>query len=728
MDLDVKYPPTVGDALPDLGVEFEQFANELDECLSPLLSTNDKRERILDLPRKYHENALKRLAKLRPDKTRYGSRDVDMDIDGDGDTESGALFARSASETDRINLIEKEAQTWDLLRRLLPLRHQAADAQSNRSRLQTLADKAAASDNLHQFLNTDTDAKERRAVLQWLQTNAAAGPDIDELTRELQQNADRGDILASGWLHTRSAIKLKKSVTGWPQLLDRQSANISKTHTTQAGDPLVTQLDPDAPTRQGRKLEPQDEYFERASWLGCFAHLRRGSDLETLRLWCQERTEMWRAVSLSAMLLSASDDEPSPVIDPTALTLWRRMCFGLARQGGTDDYERAVYGILSGDIHSVDKVAGTWEDRLFAHYNALLRTQIDQFLLGQCPKDVASNLTTAFPTVDTIQLESESSSAVKRLLKSLENQEEQSIFEPHKALQAAIVGKQVEEFLVEQGLALGGAEANLGARNSLLGSVQSTQLQPQRFFKAEEQDGLRVVAHVFALLSVLERVEEEERGLAHRDSALLGSGRRSAQENIIAQYADLLRRGGFEELIPLYTSLLQPPRLYEVLSSNLIQEELIEKRLTQLKLIKRANINVLGFVQTQASLLYENISRETDPRAFEAKDSFFILEKETQPTRPGRTIKADFFGEDEDAVDSRHNHLIKSLEWLLLVDETWAQVFSAGTQIYKFFLSKCFPDCIRRCPITHGTRLTTLQDICTSERREASCRGCHLPR
>lgn len=682
MDLDVRPSDAFKDDLSDLGHEFEQFANDLDDCLSPLLSPSEKRERLLELPRKYHDNALKRLAKLRPGKNRHGNRDVNMDVDVDGDADASAGFGRASSEADRISLVEKEAQTWDLLRRLLPLRHQAADGGANRPRFQTLADKNATSNTLIEFLNTDADAMERRAVLQWLQNNAASGPEIDELTRELQQNAERGDIIASGWLHTRSAIKLKKSVTGWNQLLDRQSASISKSHITKSGDPLVTQLDPDARTRQGRKLEPQDEFFERASWLGCFEHLRRGSDLETLRLWCQERTEMWRAVSLSAMLLSANDDEPSAVIDASSITLWRRMCFALARQGGSDDYERAVYGVLSGDIVSVEKVASTWDDRLFAHYNALLRTQIDQFLLAQCPKDVVSNLT-AFPTVDTIQPESEAGSAIKRLLKSLENQEDQSSFGPHKALQAAIVSKQTNEFLVDQGLALGhGATAHSG----LLGSVQETKVQPHRFFKAGERDGLRVVAHVFALVSVVERLEEEEKGLQHRDSLLLGAGRRNAQENIVAQYADLLRCGGLQELIPLYCSLLQPPRVYEVLSSNLIQEDQLEKRLTQLKLIKRANINVVEFVQTQASILYDTVTREADANAFEARDSFVILDKEPPSTRTGRTIKADFFGEDEDAVDSKHNHLIKSLEWLLLVDETWAEVFSAGTRIYKYFL------------------------------------------
>ena len=129
------------------------------------------------------------------------------------------------------------------------------------------------------------------------------------------------------------------------------------------------------------------------------------------------------------------------------------------------------------------------------------------------------------------------------------------------------------------------------------------------------------------------------------------------------------------------------------MSSNLIQEEHTEKRLTQLRLIKRSNINVVEFVQTQASLLFEKAVQETESRNSEARHSFHIFDDEVELDKPtarriGRKIKEDFFGDDEDAVDTRHDHLIRSLEWLLIVDETWANVFSAGTRAYKFFLGK----------------------------------------
>lgn len=653
------------------GPEIEQFANALDDCISPRLSDADKREQLLNLPRKYHENALRRLAQLRPAGARNSHDDVDMDVD---DVDGAGL---PLAESEAAKQLEKEAQTWDLLGRVLPLRYPNAERTSRLSRLDMLADKPEHGNSLHSFFQTNSVAKERRAVLQWLQSNAASGPDIDDLTRDLQQSADRGDIIAHGWIHTRSAIKMKKSVTGWPYLLDQQSGNISSSHTTSSGAPLVTQLDPDATTRQGHQLQPQDGYFERAIWRGCFEHLRRGSNLQTIRDWCQERTEMWRAISMSGMLLSADDEDVAIGAGPASLALWRRMCFGLARQGGSDDYERAVYGVLSGDILSVEKVARTWDDFLFAHYNALLRTQIDNFILGRCPPGEASNLTQTFSSFDAVQFHGEAVNVEKRLIQSLESQVgiKDEAFEPNKALQASILAQEIGEYLYHQGRAMApSAEETDGV------------IQGRKYFTLEQHHGLRIVAHMYVLLSLLEGIGSRQQIL---NQSIKSPERQTAEENILAQYAGFLRRARLQELIPVYCSILHSPRRYEVLSSNLILEQSPDRRLDLLNLMKRANIDGSKFVTTQATLLYDRVTQDGD-KEFEAK-RFRILADGPPTARIGRAIKPDFFGDDPEYVEAGHKYLIRSLEWLLMVDETWPKVFSFGTKIYKFFLSMFWP-------------------------------------
>ncbi|KID99408.1 nuclear pore complex protein Nup107, partial [Metarhizium majus ARSEF 297] len=670
------------------GPEVEDFANALDACLMPGLSVQEKKARVLDLPRKYHENAIRRLAQKRPKSARGGSEDMDMDVDerlsNGGKTEN----------SDDVKQLEKEVETWDLFRRLLPLRYSDSNDESMRFSPFSAA-KPAQRDYVSEYLTTDGIALESRAVLQWLQTNSASGPDIDDLARKLQQDADRGDIIAHGWLHTRSKIKLRKSMTAWPHLLDRQSPNVTASHLNADGAPLVTHLDPDASTRQRRKLEPQDEFFERAIWLGCFKHLRRGSSLKDIREWCQERTELWRAVSMSAMPLSVDDNQsPASNIDPSALALWRRMCFALARQGGSSDDERAVYGVLSGDILSVEKVAKTWDDYLFANYNALLRSQIDAYMLSQCPSDVASNMTQSFPSFDAVQFHGNQEGIEKRLINSIESRPnmEAQAREPNKALQASFIAKELERHLFEQGQVLT-RRANEFEKSRLVrrGLAAADGVVEGKYFDFSQHSGLRIVAHVFVLIALLKRFE------GHRHSWMepgFSPDKRFIQENILASYTDYLRRCKLQELIPLYCSVLDSPRSYEVLAWNVIEEPDANNRITQLKLIKRAGIDVLAFVERQATLLFDELDH--DATSFAAEKLFNILGDGPATARHGRPIKPDFFGEEEDKVDIKDVHVIRSLEWLLTVSETWPQVFSIGTRVYKFFLRNCRLNAARR--------------------------------
>lgn len=655
--------------------EVEDFANALDECMAPFLAPADRRERLLDLPRKYHENALRRLARARPRRVRESQNDMDMDLD------ESVMRASLHLDDSELQSLEGEIQTWDLIRRLMPLRH--ADNAAMSFETQVNGDYAQ-NDAVNEFLLSDSLAQERRAVLQWLQNNAASGPDIDDMVQDLQKNADRGDIIAHGWLHTRSKIKLRKSMTGWPHLLDKQSPSIAQSHVNSASAPLVTQLDPDAVTRQGRKLEPQDEYFERAIWLGCFEHLRRGSDPEVIREWCQERTELWRSISMSAMLLPANDFDRSVDATPEALALWRRMCYGLAKHGGSDDYERAVYGILSGDIAAVEKVSETWDDFLFANYNALLRTQIDNFLLGQCPADAVSTLTQSFSVFDAVQFHGGQGNIEKKLIHALESRKniQKEAQQPTKALQASFLAKDMQRYLYEQGLAVTD-DARKARLSLLLRGTDNDELTvtKQKYFGLSEADGMRLVAHVYILNTLIEQIDADQ----GKDVEETPADWRYTQENILAAYTDYLRRANLPELIPLYCSILEAPRRYEVLSWNLIHETEAKQRLVQLKLIKNAGVDVVRFVDTQAASLFEELTTKSSPK-LNSSGELRILELGSPSAKRGRTIQADFFGEDEGAIETRHEHMIRALEWLLLVHETWPKVLSIGTWVYKHFL------------------------------------------
>ncbi|KAF6840136.1 nuclear pore complex protein nup107 [Colletotrichum plurivorum] len=659
-----------------IGPEVEVFANALDDCLSPHGTVEDKRTRVMELVNAYCDYACERLDNLR-NQARQGSvGDTEMDLD-----EEEGCDAQSLEE---IKAWEQERQTWDLLRRLLPLSYPSQNPMRSQAPDISRTSGKQEDDLWHAFLDADPLVIKRKAVLEWLQQGARAGPDIDDLVRELQQNADRGDIIAHGWIHTRSAIKLQKSVVGSVRPLDVQFPEVARSLVNSDKAPLVAELDPDAVTRQGRKLEPQDEYFERAIWVGCFQLLRRGSSLAEMRQWCLERTEVWRAVSMSALPLATEHGEASLVNDPSALALWRRTCFALARQGGFDDIERAVYGVLSGDIPSVQKVCRTWDDFMFMHYNALVRTQFDAFVLGRCEPDVSSSLRSSFATFDAVQFHGDPATLERRLIKSLETHPHTSeeALDPNKALQAAIISGDLERHFYEQGVAIT-QKANTTTPSALMpdDDCRSVSVAHEKFADINSPDRLRLAVHTLIVFSILDSL-----GIASSSATLSNDfGRRQLQENAITAYISLLRLAGLDELIPLYCSRLAGPRAFQVLSTNVLPITDHEARLVQLSLIRKAGLDVLLFVRTQPQLIFKRLEVDAAD-GYPAKGQFQIMENTPASLKYGRTIKTDFFGEDPEFVDPLDDRLIRSVEWLLLVDEAWPSVFSVSIAVYKYFL------------------------------------------
>ncbi|ROT40093.1 hypothetical protein SODALDRAFT_332255 [Sodiomyces alkalinus F11] len=652
---------------PQARLEAEFFANALDDCVAAQGTTGKRRERLLDLVDTFYNHAICKLEQLgtRPLGARsHSAMEVD-EIEGE---------VKSLNVDQETRRWELEAQTWDLMRRILPLRYPEKTKSTTRE-IRPVAGPHKTDDLWNSFILDSRPAVERRAVLEWLQHSATRGPDVDDVVRELQQNAERGEIIAHGWIHTRTALKLHKEILGTSCPLNPRANHVSASLSTSAGAPLVSQLDPDAVLRQGRQLQPQDEYFERAIWTGCFQLLRRGCSLDTLRDWCAERTETWRAVSMSAFPVPKNGPQSDSKQDASALALWRRMCFALARSGGTDEVEKAVYGILSGDIQSVEKVCKTWDDLMFMHYNSLLRSEFDDYVLSQCPPEVSASMRQSFAIFDAVQYHGDAATADKRLVKSLSNnpQTRGEASEPLKMLQSAVICNELSQYFYDQGLVLSQTQRVSGEKDALESGRRIDRLGP---------GDLRIVAHLLILLSTFDKL-----CLSSSQPPTLSSEihRRRVQEMIISEYVCTLRLAGLEELLPLYCSNLEVPHAYEVLSNNFRHITDRDARLNQLKLIEKSGLDVLQFVKVQTQLAFGRLEKSLE--SLRGRPGVFRI-MEDGPTSPkyGRLIKTDFFGEDPDAVDSDHENLICSLEWLLLVDNAWPHMFGIGVRAYKCFL------------------------------------------
>ncbi|KAK0618595.1 nuclear pore protein 84/107 [Bombardia bombarda] len=664
-----------------VGEEVDFFAAELDRYNTDLGgSLAEKRAQVFKLVDSYYVYTRKKADRLHDRQSyerskRKGSwhrgTSVDMDIDEPDD-------GSTSTSPDELQKVEEEAQTWDLLRRILPLRYR--ELMALHPKTQNDSSPKSRGQWWNDFLISDSTARERKIVLEWLQSSASHGPPIDEVVSELQQNAERGDILAHGWLHTRHKIKLQKSVNAYEGVLDPNDAGAAESHL--GSNTLITQLDPDAITRQARKLEPQDDFFERAIWLGCFEMLRRGYAISEIREWCSVRTELWRAATITPLPLSNPDDEDQPEFNPSSLVLWRRTCHAAAQDGGTSDYDRAVYGLLSGDIPSVEKVCKSWDDFLFAHYNALLRTQFDNFLVRHGGED-AEKFGKKFPLPDEVVPHGDRSYVGKQLINKLESNEilRDEATRPSKALQGAIISHDLDRHLTQQGLVLA-QHANQREKSKLIPLLDSAQKMSieDKYFDLGDHDNLRILAHVFIIVSTLDKL-----GGSLKDVGALRANH-VAQEHIVAAYISYLRLANLEEMVPLYCSKLSGARLYESLSRNLIHILGPEARLHQLTVMRNLGLDLEEFLKTQPQIYLRDV-HEASLRC-EAKGKFKILEDGPVTLKFGRIVKPDFFGEDAEFVDTEDELIIRSLEWLLLVPGLFVETCHYVTRAYKYFLKR----------------------------------------
>lgn len=657
------------------GPEVEEFGRWLNECSLTNATPDTKRERILDLVDRYCEYAQDKATVLRERRRleeQARGRRWDPAQSSDDVNDMDADETQLAREADDSTKWETEAQTWSLLARLLPLRH--PDPSAHPAPPNPLPQSRK--DYWDDFILSDSLAQERKAVLEWLQSTACSGPEIDEIVHEYQQKADRGDLVAYGWLHTREAIKLHKSVNAIPKVLEPDAPSMT-------GFTYVTQLDPDARTRQGRKLEPHDEYFERAIWLGCYHLLRRGSSLDEIRDWCTERTEIWRASTISALPLSTLGDDDLPNFDPSAFILWRRMCHALVKSGSTDDWERAVYAILSGDIDGVLSVCKTWDDFMFAHYNALLRSQFDSYLVKRFGPSVGS--AQAQPCFDAVHYLGEGTAVARKLVDQLEadstyfGQAHKEANTAAKALQGAIISNTLDAYIYQQGLALS-TEANQEGKSYLIPDLNlgPSQGNSSKYTKMSEHDGLRVMTHIVIIINALDSTLYTGQPASEQTRTMVG-------EHAIAAYASYLRLARLELLIPLYCAHLSGPRRYETLSLNLIHVKGREERMALLNQIRRVGLDIKTFLKEQPLHYLKQL--DDVPGTYPAKGQFQALKQSHHSIEYGRGVLADFLGQDGRNLIA-HENFTRSMEWLFAGEGNLLVACEYGIKFYQYLLSE----------------------------------------
>lgn len=594
------------------------------------------------------------------------------------------------SSVDDLQRWRAEEQTWELFGLMLQVENPALISQTpgieqSRPVKATSVHRYSAEQNVWtQFLAQDDIAWERHIIVEWLKRSAEnSGQDIDTIVAQLVPGAERGSGLrADGWLDSKLAIKQQKRLRSWPQELVPDSPGLDKSllNSTKTKQ-LITQLDPDAITRQGRDLDDPDLNFERATWLACWEMIRQGKSWDSIREWYRQRAEDWRATIVRGdPRTSALQNRPLGYKQHTetgwqSRVLWRRMCAVAAREGGINEYEKAVYGVLSGDLASVEKVCHGWDDYLFAHYNSYLLRQFDHYLQLEFPEKLPSaplrSQIVYEPATDGGRSFLSGSEIIERMKRSGTISEQQAK-EPLKALQGALIAKTFGDFVIKQGVGLSRL-ANFPTMSKTIPKMDSNVIEDSGtiLIRMQDYDLLRMVTHMLFLYQDL-GLDVDMRN------------QQLAVENLVVAYMEYLSGAGKQQLLPLYASRLSTHRSIVCMGRLLPFITDDKERNTMMQLMGSYKIDIPGVLNMQLRLILKDTSCN-GKNSMEYPPLRVIDSTGRSHVGGAHLVRSDFIGED---ITDDEQDLINGLCWYMLLDGHWKQTMVTGATIYKHLLRK----------------------------------------
>jgi nuclear pore complex protein Nup107 len=589
-------------------------------------------------------------------------------------TSTAADDTQAETEAQRLQL---QVDTWRLLLNLISIDDPASRAsfkEGQREAFQNLHRYSSDREIWEEFLNADQYALECVVSMRWLEETAKAAPqEIDNMIKELEDQAERGQGLwAHGWLFTKEAIKGHKRLRVWPQPLEPNDPAISRallSNDTQA--PLITQLDPDALTRQKHSLQKQDACYERATWMACWKMLRRGENWTTIREWAQSRLESWRAVSLCGSSVDAAtattrtpvDDGLTRLKNSRSQDSWRAACHALTKDPNTCDYEKAVYALLCGESEPAAKICKTWDDHLYVYFNRIVLSRYQGFCrqfqrkLSQSP-----GIPVAFKP------EPAGHADLQKFVEYLRGNEALSAEarEPFRHIQAAILTKSYDTFfhLLSQAVSQVGVK-KLGA-SSYIPNLGVYHVDKALVIAAEDLDAVQMATHIYVIVNSI--------GYAHGDSQFS-----EAASVIVAGYIAYLQDKCLPDLFPLYAALLPTEMCNSVLAKILIDIVDWDARKFQIRTMQKHSIDINAVLDAQWSWLRSGVSSIEHSAGLTGYSRVRRLPDGTRVLMPP---KKDLIG---NSVAPEDEKMIRNLEWLRCVGGQWSKICTRGKWLYRQF-------------------------------------------
>eukprot|EP01090_Pellita_catalonica_P012230 TRINITY_DN2606_c0_g1_i1.p1 TRINITY_DN2606_c0_g1~~TRINITY_DN2606_c0_g1_i1.p1 ORF type:complete len:927 (-),score=177.81 TRINITY_DN2606_c0_g1_i1:207-2723(-) len=254
-------------------------------------------------------------------------------------------FSKRSQIQDQIaEELTYEMNTWDLLLTLYKDRQRSAMSAETPSRFRSERDMVS------ELFEGNTDLRESALIVKWLERSAAFSLELSP--------PDRIPIWVPNWERTASF-----------------NANQS----------YVSQIDPDAPHRQRKRLHEDDAAGEdmllRSLW-----KLVRAGQIDKAQDLCRTRGQHWRAASLGGGAFCHDpvlhDGVENPPVGNQFRNVWKLACLELSDKM-PNKYERAIYAALGGNTGEMasSSVCKSWEDMLWSRLKVITDNAIDAELV-----------------------------------------------------------------------------------------------------------------------------------------------------------------------------------------------------------------------------------------------------------------------------------------------------------------------------------------------------------
>ncbi|KAL4925837.1 nucleoporin Nup84/Nup107 family protein [Aspergillus undulatus] len=586
---------------------------------------------------------------------------------------NGAEDPKTEEDLQRLQL---EANTWQLLLNLVAVDDppsRTSYRQAQETVFQKLHRYSSDREVWDQFIKADQYAAECKIVMKWLEETAQSSyQDIDSLISELETQAERGqESWTGGWLYTKETIKGQKRLRAWPQPLEPNDPLVTASLlTSEQSEPMVTQLDPDAVTRQKQNLQRKDQFYERATWMTCWKMLRQGESWTKIREWAAGRLEIWRAISICGSSVDPkSGGETTPTDDGTtrmmnwrSQDLWRSACANLARDSKTEDFERAVYALLCGESEAAFKVCQSWDDYLYVYFNNVILSRYRNFC-KQLQRKL--NHTPTSPVVFTP--EPPGYADFNKFVQYTKGNDRVGVEarNPYRTIQAAILGKGYDSFFTSLAKAVSQASINKD-QPSFVPDLSPTYVDDSLLIAAEDDDALRIATHLYVAANAIGYVRTDNQFVDTASVTVIG-------------YISNLEEAGIVDIVPLYASLLPQHQAHPVLGMVLIDVIDPRERRLQIQLMDKYGIDAEAVIRQQWIDVVSRVSAVEHPRTLKR---FPKVITRKDGNRELVTVKKDFIGTELSSQDER---IIRSLEWLRYVDGQWGRICSLGAMLYRRF-------------------------------------------